>query len=328
MLLSLDRQLRAVLIDPQFGQMGDAPLLGDENDGTFALGYVQVTRMPVAVRPKAPLANATTQGHGRNLGFHKDNPPYGDVIITVTLFGSVEVLLTEASDVDSSLLAMSRQVAIRAGQAYAIWSKGHHPPRTQPTVPPRPRRVTPCVGSCASSHEYPPPHPPAARWKQKHNVILPPTCLAVDPPLDNDIARVGLTFRYFRRSSLEHWRQQQQQPQQTPTCASVATPGTIVDAPFYDHNGRLCTAHLYTYPAVVLNSDGPAGFIRLYYLSDGLTADTDEEAFKESGDVPAREVLPASSAVKYWLCHPECPWTIRSVQRIQQLKETGFSVTV
>ena len=42
-LLDLDRQLREVMKDPQHG----IPLLGDEREGTFILGYVQVTRTAI-----------------------------------------------------------------------------------------------------------------------------------------------------------------------------------------------------------------------------------------------------------------------------------------
>ena len=59
--------------------------------------------------------------------------------------------------------------------------------------------------------------------------------------------------------------------------------------------------------------------MRLFYLSDGLCADADEEAFGESARVPAHEVLGASDAVRYWLQHKGCPWTIRSVRRMQEM---------
>ena len=58
-LLDLDRQLRAAMIDPNHG----TPLLGGEADGTFILGYVQLTRMPVALYPN--VLGATTQRQGR-----------------------------------------------------------------------------------------------------------------------------------------------------------------------------------------------------------------------------------------------------------------------
>ena len=61
-----------------------------------------------------------------------------------------------------------------------------------------------------------------------------------------------------------------------------------------------------------------------YYDLLYLCADTDEEAFHVSGDVPVRDVLRASSAVCYWLGHPECPWTRRSVRRIEQLKASAY----
>ena len=46
--------------------------------------------MPVALRPTG--LGATTQREGRKLTRHKDSPAYGDVIITVTMFGEVELV--------------------------------------------------------------------------------------------------------------------------------------------------------------------------------------------------------------------------------------------
>ena len=66
-------------------------------------------------------------------------------------------------------------------------------------------------------------------------------------------------------------RRESLQPQPAVGMGSFA-PGTIVDAPFYKSNGQRDSAHLYTYPAIVLSSDCSAGFVRLHYLSDGLCA--------------------------------------------------------
>ena len=63
----LDRQLRAVLVHPEF----NVSLLGEESDGTFILGYVQPTRMPTAMKGNR-LTGATTQSNGRRLTQHKD----------------------------------------------------------------------------------------------------------------------------------------------------------------------------------------------------------------------------------------------------------------
>ena len=58
--------------------------------------------------------------------------------------------------------------------------------------------------------------------------------------------------------------------------------GSIVDAPYY---GADSDANLYTYPAVVVDGVSREGTVRLHYLSDGLSADTDEEAFGEGDGV-------------------------------------------
>ena len=90
--VEMDRQLRRVLVDPRHG---NSPLLGDASDGQFVLGYMQCSQMPVPLREKGlkaadkQLAHGKPQKEGRSLGLHFDSLPYGDVIITLTVFGTV-----------------------------------------------------------------------------------------------------------------------------------------------------------------------------------------------------------------------------------------------
>ena len=278
MLLELDRQLRAVMVDPRYG----TALLGDEGDGTFILGYVQPTRMPVALRPK--VLGATTQREGRRLTRHMDSPAYGDVIITVTIFGevNVELVYDRESRVRSELLPVERVSTVGTGDAYAIWSKG--------------------------------------RWKMKHDAILPPTTPAV-PGLIHNVARVGLTFRYVRRSFLE-LRHVSKLPSNGPPLPALPKTLDLCDAVFYEH-GQPSTAHLYTYPAIVLQVDATARLLTLHYLSDGLIADSDEEAFRIAECVPADAVRIATSEVRSWLLSQGCPWTRCSFRRIQEIRRVG-----
>ena len=277
-LLELDRQLRAVMVDPHYG----TPLLGDESDGTFILGYVQPTRMPVALWPK--VLGAKTQREGRRLTRHMDSPAYGDVIITVTIFGevNVELVYDRESKVRSELLPAERVSTVGTGDAYAIWSKG--------------------------------------RWKMKHDAILPPTTPAV-PGLIHNVARVGLTFRYVRRSFLE-LRHVSKPPSIGPPLPALPKALDLCDAVFYEH-GQPSGAHLYTYPAIVLRVDATARLLTLHYLSDGLIADTDDEAFRIAERVPADAARIATSQVESWLLNGDCPWTRRSFRRIQEIMKDG-----
>ena len=282
--LDLDRQLRKVLVDPQHG----SALLGDEDTGTFVLGYVQATRMPAALRPNTMLG-ATTQSKGRQLTLHKDNPSYGDLIITVTLFGEVQIELARDAESarKSSLLAVERNATVRAGDAYAIWSK--------------------------------------ARWKMKHDAIVPPTQPAVSGLLF-DIARVGLTFRYVRRSFLELRSVRAPSPP-PPSLAMPSLPPTpmpkpldIVDALFFDERGAVSTAHLYTYPAVVLCVDQARRTVDLHYVSDGLIADSDQEAFAVRQNVPVGAMVAATPAVQDWVRNGQCTWNVQTYRKYEELR--------
>ena len=129
-LLSLDAQLRAVLLDDATG----LPLLGREDDGEFLLGFAQPTLLPVV-----------TSGNCRNLTAHFDKPGYGCVIVTVGLFGQVLVKLTnrKASDVGhSDILPVEREAPIGEGMAYGMagparWKMDHDAvlERNEPEIP-------------------------------------------------------------------------------------------------------------------------------------------------------------------------------------------------
>jgi hypothetical protein len=150
------------------------------------------------------------------------------------------------------------------------------------------------------------------------DAIVPPTAPTIDG-LGN-LARVGLTFRYFRRTFLQLYRHV------APGLPSQRLPSVfdIVDARYVDRNGNVsCSTHLYTYPAVVLRVDYGARTLTLQYVSDGLGADTDWEAFHVASNVPADAVLPAAQSVRSLLQNAECSWTRRSFQRINEIRKQG-----
>ena len=101
-----------------------------------------------------------------------------------------------------------------------------------------------------------------------------------------------------------------------------------MDAPYYirdsDKTWSICSAHLYTYIGVVLRVDPVARLLTIQYLSDGLGADTDWEAFAIAV-VPAAEVLPAvegARAVMRDSPHSR-PWTRRSIDLVEEIREEG-----
>jgi hypothetical protein len=208
---------------------------------------------------------------------------YGDVIITVTIFGEVEIELVDDNERGkgrSELLPIDRATTVQTGVAYGIWGKG--------------------------------------RWKMKHNAILPPRVPAVQGLVGN-IARVGVTFRYNRRSFFE-LRRRNSSLVSSPL-QPLPQPLDLVDAVFFS-DGKPSNAHLYTYPAIVLCVDAAERRLTLHYLSDGLIADTDEEAFAIA-EVPASSTVPATSAVKAWLRNSQCPWTICSYRLIEHIHAIG-----
>ena len=289
-ILAVDKQLRAVLRDPRHEQV---PLLGDAESGAFVLGFAQVSNMPTPLRTDAPhseLDRARAEQAGRRLGLHNDSAAYGDVIITTTLFGHVQILLRKDPAIKSELQGVERgqgsregtgDVPIHAGDAYALWGK--------------------------------------ARWKMLHDAIVPPT----SPPIANlgNLARVGVTLRYFRRSFLE-LRRRSRLPPTMSMIPALPSPFDYVDAPFYYLSGILSSSHLYTYPAVVLRVDRATSRLTILYVSDGLGADTDTEAFAH-GTVPASEVMPAASSVQILLTRRDCSWTRRSLSLVQHIRDMG-----
>ena len=99
---------------------------------------------------------------------------------------------------------------------------------------------------------------------------------------------------------------------------------TFVDATFMDSS-----AHLYSYPAIVLAVDATAHTLTLHYLSDGLIADADEEAFDIHTDVPVAETVDVTPAVKHWLNGGKnakgecCYWTRRTYRQVEKIREMG-----
>ena len=97
----------------------------------------------------------------------------------------------------------------------------------------------------------------------------------------------------------------------------------LCDAIFYTKDGQPSSAHLYTYPAIVLRVDASAQRLTLHYLCDGLTADADQEAFQIAEGVPASAAVRASTDVERWLTNDQCPWTRCSFRRVRQIREGG-----
>ena len=103
----------------------------------------------------------------------------------------------------------------------------------------------------------------------------------------------------------------------------LPAPLEIVDAIWYNTNGLPSTAHLYTYPAIVLEVDASARCLTLHYLSDGLISESDDEGFAIREGVPVCQVTPAASEVKRWVCHSECTWTRASFRRVEEIRTKG-----
>lgn len=149
---------------------------------------------------------------GRNLGPHWDSSGYLEVIITIGIFGEVDVQLTipPAHVRSSDILPRERKegVTIGPGFAYAIWGK--------------------------------------ARWKMYHDAIVGVTERAV-PGMHGETGRVGLTLRFFRRSFAHVFATMHAVGGPAPTrplVPSELTCGqTIVDALYYDMSGRRVNEH-------------------------------------------------------------------------------------
>jgi hypothetical protein len=257
-----------------------------------------------------------------------DAMAYGDVIVTVTLFGEVEISLVK----DDSKCCTCKGGPLGASATCGACRKSR--------IQPMERGAGKVGGSVliAAGQAY--AISGKARWKMKHDAIVPAISGAISG-LDS-IARVGLTFRYFRRSFLEIRRRGSAAagaagatglcPLARPSLTSpsplgwfdeLPRPLELVDARFYDGRGVLMTDHYYTYPALVLRVDRAARQLTLYYLSDGLGADSDEEAFEIGKKVPAAAVWPMHRHVRFLLEHEECPWTRASFRRVKEIREAG-----
>jgi hypothetical protein len=202
------------------------------------------------------------------------------VIVTITLFGKVIIELLddpESKKISTHLPVERLKTAVFKGNAYAIWSK--------------------------------------ARWKALHNAIVEPSEPAI-PGLVNGVARVGLTFRYVRRSFL-----QLAAPSRSPE-APPLQPLDVVDAMVYER-GQRKEQYLYTYPAIVLHVDFSLQELVLHYVGDGLVADSNEEAFCIAEGVPMQDATRASPAVVEWVNDQRAPWTICTYKRVQLLHERG-----
>ena len=293
-LLAMDRQLRDVFVNPHVAS--SPPLLGDHIDGPFVLGYVQVSQMPVALRERAMPrgeAQARVQAEGRSLGLHFDSAAYGDVIITVTAFGHVSIQLKNRTDLHmaAEFLGVERGSRMQGGDAEMSEGDAY---------------------SLAGK----------ARWKMLHDAIVPPSRPAIDGLDDvmaGGIARVGFTFRYFRRTFLEVRRREQLGP---PLSTPLPQVFDYVDAPYYV-DGVVDKAHLYTYAAIVLCVDAGSRMLTLQYLSDGLGPDTDAEAFHIASRVPAHYALPMHPIIQSVLEAEDCSWTRHSLRLVQRIREMG-----
>ena len=263
-------QMRQVLVDPTTQE----PLLEE-----FVLAFAQFTRMPVCDinRANHPLELAPhSMSTGRGLGAHWDSPGYLEVIVTLGIFGEVDVqlVLPPASQIRSGVLPRERKegITISAGRLYAIWGK--------------------------------------SRWKMYHDAIVGRNERAV-PGMRAETARVGCTLRFCRRSfarlcaarlAREHGAQYGANVRGAPPPPAlveveVEAGRTIVDAYYYSIKGARVNEHSYphTYPALVLEAN--AGSLLVLYISDGLIPDDDEEAWS-FGLVPIEHAVLASDLVR------------------------------
>lgn len=195
------------------------------------------------------------------------------MIITIGIFGSVDIELTHDKE---SLKASQHQPTeqygrtISPGDAYALWRKD--------------------------------------RWKMRHDAIVSETEAEI-PGLPGQIARVGLTLRFFRRTFGEVLKANPDlfsnavappPPLASPPLALTdISPMEIIDCIYYDHMGSRKDPHSYpsTYPAIVLGIDAAAEALTVFYISDGLIADDEQEAWS-LGRVPVRHVARTAESVK------------------------------
>ncbi len=288
-------------------------LLGGAEDGDFVLGYAQITRMCT----------------GNLISPHVDSPHFGDVIVTVGLAGSAEVLLSPASASGLGTGWVSRHERYRpppvpgwlqcntvhAGEAYVLY------------------------GIC--------------RQRYAHSIFSAPTD-PCSPEFGSSVSRVALTLRYQRRSycdveSRELLRAQRgaappmapphskshskshaaasstasdpSPPPPTPAeerahCTPYEdfAPGTVIDVKATMNPER----NPFTQPALVLghilsrprgggSSSAPVRRLRVQYLSDGRTVAVAPEALLEFDSVDPEKAVRSSAATVRRCCeeHPE-----------------------
>jgi hypothetical protein len=278
-------QMKQVLVDPTTHE----PLLAE-----FELAFAQFTRMPVchinhAMHPSG-LA-PPSMSNGRRLGAHWDSPGYLEVIVTIGIFGEVDVqlVLPPQSLIRSTVLPRERTegIAIPAGSLYAIWGK--------------------------------------SRWKMFHDVIVGRDERAV-PGMRAETARVGCTLRFCRRSfarlcAMRLARERGALPSLALTEANIEAGSTIVEAYYYDMKGARVNEHAYpyTYPALVL--EARAGSLLVLYISDGLIPDDDDEAWS-FGLVPIDHAVLASDLVRC-RCLGSGTKAARMTMRLLEDMETG-----
>jgi hypothetical protein len=254
--------LRKVLVDPETKQ----PLLAE-----FELAFAQFTRMPVCNvhRERHPQGLApVSEDKGRSLGAHWDSPGYLEVIVTIGIFGEVDVQLINPRKGQQYSDIMPRErkegITISAGNLYAIWGK--------------------------------------SRWKMYHDAIVGRNEPAI-PGMRGETARVGCTLRFCRRSFAKLYAAKLARerglalPASSLLVSADIEPGcTIVDALYHDMTGARVNEHSYphTYPALVLQVTDQA--LTVMYISDGLIPDDDDEAWS-FGVVPIEHALLASQDV-------------------------------
>jgi len=134
----------------------------------------------------------------------------------------------------------------------------------------------------------------------KHDAIVGVNEVAI-PGLLREIARVGLTLRFFRTSFARIFAAMHLGPQ--PPLSLLRAPElvcgrTIVDALYYDMSGERVNEHAYphSYPALVLEVSADSSRLVVFYISDGLIPDDDEEAWS-LGELPIQHAVLASENV-------------------------------
>ena len=294
-MLDLDRQLRAALPD----------LLGSTEDGDFVLGYAQVTRMC----------------SGNTIKRHVDSPHFGDVIVTIGLAGSADVLLFPASSGE-------------LGGGYA----SRHERHKAPSVPDWLACTTIHAGEAYVLYGI-------CRQRYAHSIVSSPTD-ACSPEFGPSVSRVAVTLRYQRRSYCDVQSRLLLRAQRAAAplhiegrsaASSTATdpspsppltpaeekarsaavedfaPGAIVDVLATTNPRR----NPFTQPALVLgfvlrrperggSSSALVRRLRVQYLSDGRTVAAAPEAVLEFDDVDP-ETAVRSSAATVRRCYEEHP---------------------